>query len=339
MDDQEYQDLLKRYLKGDVTEAERARLDEWYDSLGAESQTVVSESESMQLVREKWLGLESELILPKSRKLPLWKYAAAACAAILVLVSVLWFTDKEPQTASYDIAQVIKSVAPIERTNGTDRPMDVVLEDKSVVTLEPGAKIRFPETFSAQRREVVLEGEAFFEITKNPVKPFIVYAGEVVTKVLGTSFRVSSGKTGNDVTVAVKTGRVSVFSPKLTSKTKGVEDPETGGVVLTSNQQVVFMAREQRLVRTLVPHPDLVLPPVEQPKFAFHDASVEDIFTVLEKAYGVEIVYDETLLANCRVTTSIEEENLYEKLKIICTLLNATYKIIDAQIVIDSKGC
>uniref|UniRef100_UPI003F714052 FecR family protein n=1 Tax=Dyadobacter sp. TaxID=1914288 RepID=UPI003F714052 len=288
---------------------------------------------------KKWVELQRQLILPRSRTYTFWKYGVAACAALLVFAAVVWFTNNEPKLTGYNIEQVIGGSARQEKVNDTDRPMNVVLEDQSVVRLEPGARIRFPEKFAPQRREVILEGEAFFEVTKNPSKPFIVYAGDVVTKVLGTSFRVRSGKTGSDVTVAVKTGRVSVFSPKLTMQTKGVEDPETGGVVLTSNQQVVFMSKEQRLVKTLVEDPALVVPPVEKPRFAFDNAPVKDIFGDIEKAYGVDIVYDEALLEICRITTSIEEENLYEKLNIICTLLNGTYKIIDAQIVIDSKGC
>ncbi|MCE6989613.1 FecR family protein [Dyadobacter sp. CY323] len=339
MDDQDYQALLKRYLNGDVTAEERAALDAWYDALDERSQTLIPESQQLQLMRKNWNALHAELLLPKSQKPVFWKYAVAACAAVLVFASIFWFSGEKPKSAIYEFAAATNGAVNIEKTNGTDKPMDVILSDKSVISLEPGAKIRYPEQFSGQRREVILEGDAFFKVTKDAAKPFIVYAGEVVTKVLGTSFRVSAGKSGNDVTVAVKTGRVSVFSPNLTSQTEGSRDPETGGVVLTPNQQVVFMAREQRLVKTLVENPDVVLPSVAQPKFIFDNAPVDEIFKKLEQAYGVTIVYDETLLSNCRVTTSMEDENLYSKLKIICTLLNASYKIIDAQIVIDSKGC
>ena len=338
MDDQDYHDLLKRYLKGDFTPEERTLLDAWYDSLEAGAQNLVSETDETILAKEKWAELQHELILPKPKSRRLWLYGAAASAAILIL-ALLWIPENKPQNERYEISKAVKGPDTIEKFNNSGQVMKVVLADRSVVKLEPGAKIRYPEKFSETSREVVLEGQAFFVVTKDPTKPFIVYAGQVVTKVLGTSFNVDASRGGQDVTVAVKTGRVSVFSPKLTPKSTGTHDPETGGVVLTSNQQVVFMAKELRLVKMLVEEPDLILPPVEQPRFAFDNAPVDEIFKALEQSYGVVIVYDEALLSNCRITTSIENGNLYDKLKIICKLLNASYKIIDAQIVVTSEGC
>jgi transmembrane sensor len=63
------------------------------------------------------------------------------------------------------------------------------LEDGTTVHLEKGSRLSFPVHFDPKKREVVLSGEAFFEVTENPSKPFYVYANELITRVLGTSFQ------------------------------------------------------------------------------------------------------------------------------------------------------
>ncbi|MDX1942932.1 MAG: DUF4974 domain-containing protein, partial [Saprospiraceae bacterium] len=74
-------------------------------------------------------------------------------------------------------------------------------------------------------------------------------------------------------------------------------------------------------------------------KLTFVEAPISQIFEAIEKAYGLEIIYDEVVMHDCTMTTSLDDENLHDKLAIICKLLYASYKMIDAQIVISSNGC
>ena len=82
------------------------------------------------------------------------------------------------------------------------------LADGTVVTMGYKSRLRYPEQFEADKRNVFLEGEAFFEVAKDTRRPFTVISGKVHTKVLGTSFKVVTQKT--NVEVAVVTGKVSV---------------------------------------------------------------------------------------------------------------------------------
>ncbi len=68
----------------------------------------------------------------------------------------------------------------------------------------------------ATNRDVYLSGEAFFEVTKNPDRPFRVFANEIVTKVLGTSFTVRSFENDTTIQVIVRTGKVTVYSQAIT---------------------------------------------------------------------------------------------------------------------------
>ena len=110
-------------------------------------------------------------------------------------------------------------------------------------------------------------------------------------------------------------------------------------MVLTPNQKVIFGKDNERLTRTLIEKPVLLLSITELQQFSFKDVPVEQIFTVLEKAYGAKIIYDKDAMINCHLTTSLTNETLFEKLDIICAGIEASYKVVDAQVIIASNGC
>lgn len=119
---------------------------------------------------------------------------------------------------------------------------DVILPDKSHVTLRKGSKLSYPATFAINERNVKLEGEAFFEVTHNEAQPFVIDAQSVSVKVLGTSFDVRCNEESASVTVA--SGKVQVKSKNDTMQrvvlTKGefgqlVDSKLTEGVVADAN--------------------------------------------------------------------------------------------------------
>lgn len=345
MDRARYQELLAKYLKGDCTDEERALLDQWYASLDSEIDLPANDVEKQQLLARNWQSLADRTVrdtpvIPMHERFRFRPYWAAA-VVLLVGCGLGWFFTRQSGTESLAQQETALEQQPavLERTNQSAQPERVVLNDQSVVTLQPGSTLRYPAVFASDKREVTLIGEAFFDVQKNPHQPFLVYSHDLITKVLGTSFRIKAYPTDRNVQVAVRTGRVSVYSPKLVSENRVKSDPETIGVVLTPNQQVTYLDQEHRLVKTLVEKPAVLVQLRELPSFTFQNAPVSTLMTTLEKTYGVDVVYDEELMANCHITTSLDQENLYDKLTIICKLLGATYKIIDAQIVITGPGC
>jgi hypothetical protein len=114
-------------------------------------------------------------------------------------------------------------------------------------------------------------------------RPFLVYSNEVVTKVLGTSFRIKAFDNESNVTVSVRTGRVSVYA-KSKDQTMNEE------VVIAPNQQIVFNREEQKLKKEIVPEP---VPIAEvQPtsvRTKFEGAPVMQIFDAMQEMYGLKI--------------------------------------------------
>ncbi|MFD2522432.1 FecR family protein [Emticicia soli] len=285
-----------------------------------------------------WTDIEETLTQAPAPRAGLrisWKYLTAAAAVILLMGIGYWLNTRN-MSASVYTQLTSNSAKPIkEVVNTSTEIMSVTLPDASEVKLQPNSRLSYNKSFEGDLREVYLSGEAYFDVKKNAKIPFVVYANGLVTKVLGTSFSVKAYEQDKQVSVNVKTGKVSVYA----QKSPQTLDPETKGIVLTPNQQVIYTKENEQLARTLVAKPTILLNKQELLQFAFKDAPIDDIFEALEKAYGVEIIYDKEIMSNCRLTTSLTNETLFEKLDIICAGIEATYKLIDAQIVITSNGC
>jgi transmembrane sensor len=166
-----------------------------------------------------------------------------------------------------------------------------------------------------------------------------VYANELVTKVLGTSFSIRAYDNEPNVIVEVRSGKVSVFAQPTGTVAQASDSPRREGLVLSPNQQAVYSREDARLTKSLFENPSLLIPDEEQRSFEFVDAKMQDVFAALEKAYGVEIVYDEEIMSGCYLNASLTDESLQVKLSLICKAVNATYEIMDTHIIVYGKGC
>jgi ferric-dicitrate binding protein FerR (iron transport regulator) len=223
--------------------------------------------------------------------------------------------------------------------NTTGTPRRITLPDGSQVTLQKNSNLTYPPSFNLTQREVTLHGEAFFQVARDPSKPFMVYANGLVAKVLGTSFNVSAYSEDKKVTVTVKTGKVSVFAQSDKELSHQKESRNLSGMILKPNQKVTFLKPETRLIRSLVEQPDLISVPKANQQFIFDRTPISEVFKTLEQAYGITIVFDEELMAACTLTASLGEESLFNKLELICAGTESSYQLVDGQILITSKGC
>ena len=271
-----------------------------------------------------------------------WGWIRIAASVMLVLgVGVMgyWYSQRQVnQPESYrQFAQALPhDVALHETSNDTDKPMTISLSDGSSVVLQAGSRLSYPDTLL--RRDVYLVGKAFFEIVKDPTRPFLVYTRGVATKVLGTSFMIDAPDSDQPVKVAVKTGRVAVYTlDESIAVRQKAASPELDGMVLTPNQSAEYVTESHRLVRT----PDAV-PAFTQPgtqvvakqSFDFDETPVPEALQTLELAYGVHISYDESLLGKCSLSASLVGQPFHEKLSVICKALEAHYTIQGDQVVI-----
>lgn len=270
-------------------------------------------------------------------------FRIAASFILLSSIGLLTRSYIVPEKLKKDLTVVVPvqeaETSLVKKTNTSKVSMMIELADKSRVLLFPRSTIQYKREFLGERREVFLEGEAFFEVSKDHEHPFFVYANDLVTKVLGTSFRVKAFNGSRRVMVEVKTGRVSVFAKSDPNRNEKTANRELEGVVLSPNQKIIFNGDHSRMVKTLVEEPEIVIPKAQIPEFIFEDVAVNEVFDSIAKAYGIDILYDEDLLRGCPLTAILENQTLHDKLTIICKAIEASYEILDGQIVIHSKGC
>lgn len=292
--------------------------------------------------QEMWSRIHNTVSASKKKrvsKLTLYSIAASLVLILISGIAILYnnyiHADGVKASAKYSSASKL-----LKYVNESELPQTLVLQDGSSVVLQPHSVIQYPEKFSTTHRDVYLSGAAFFEVTRNPQKPFSVYASEIVTQVLGTSFTVRAYEKERDVIVSVKTGKVSVLTKAENFSRKNNYSQNLAGTLLTPNQQIVFSKDEERMIKTLVNEP-IALPSAVAAgeKFQFIDTPIREVFNRLEKAYGVQIIFDEEVMSNCYLNISFDNISFYEKLRLICKGINAKYEILDAHIIITGTGC
>lgn len=338
MQPSQLRELIERYGRDECSPQEERFLHEWYNNIGRDLDDEFSGTESADVEERLWAALR-----PVEEPRRGWNLLLKAAIITLPLLMLALIGYHFPRHAASPIPSFINThfgfskAEPSRYYNDGNTKRHITLVDGSTITLQPKSEIIVRKHFNRRWREVELKGEAFFHVKRDPSRPFFVYAGEVVTKVLGTSFIVRAYENDKDVTVAVKTGRVSVYANRRhkTSKDRFME-PE---VILTPNQQVVYHREKEVVSKDLVAKPEIILPNSNLFRMKFENAQVSEIFEVLEENYGIEIRYDKELLKNCRLTTSMSDEGLYERIEVICKAIGASYSRNEGIITIKSNGC
>jgi transmembrane sensor len=339
--------LLQKYRSGTASEAERKLVEQWYALLEEEPRPI-SEPEWKALEHRLWTTLQAKAFGKNYRKetqvIPFWqsrlfKVSVAAAVALLFVVGYVMYRTGINENLSGKGAVLSAGAGMKLYTNTSQKPLPLTLEDGSKVTLDPNSELEVPDHFSELERVVYLSGEAFFEVSENPDRPFLVNTGDITTKVLGTSFHVKARPENPTVEVAVKTGKVSVYERVGTN----VSAPgrKGSGVVLTPNHQVVFSKNEKVFLTGLTDNPT-PLPSQEalvESSFVFEDVPLRQVLDQLEKAYNIDIEIEKQNLGECPLTAQLSRKDLFAQLEIICAAIQGTYEIKGTTILINGKGC
>ncbi len=206
---------------------------------------------------------------------------------VLLLVSALGGT--------YFYSQRGPAVAYQEYRTPAGRPQQLRLADGTLVTLAPQSQLRYPAQFDGASREVYLEGEAFFEVTKNPHRPFRVHSGDWVTQVLGTKFNVSAVRGASELAVSLVEGKVEVTDKQ-------------GKYLLAPGQQLRTDHATGRIYRQGF-NPAKVMA-WRSSKLVFQNEKLADVAGQLERRYGVKLVFADPATADVRLWATFDNEPL-----------------------------
>ncbi|SEI52938.1 FecR family protein [Dyadobacter sp. SG02] len=342
--------MLTRYRSGECTEREARLVEQWFALLEHDA-TEMTDVQSENTEARLWQAIQSrtglatasEMVFEApqasvSRRKPLhffvrWQWAAAAVLLLAAFGGYQWYRQQTGRMAEPMAGEAPANL--VSKTNNTNAPMWVLLSDGSRVSLQPQGSIRYSTDFQDNKREIYLTGKAFFEVARDERKPFLVYTGEITTKVLGTSFWVNRTEADKGVEVSVVTGKVSVFQKD--KKKEANAGDLTGGVVLSRNQSVKYMFNSKIFTPMLVKRP--IVDDYYKNAFVFDDTRLEKVAQTLEKAYGVDIVLTNNLLKNCLFTADINKQPMFTQLDLIAASVNATYTVRGTKIYLSGKGC
>ena len=213
-------------------------------------------------------------------------------------------------------------VAFVESNNPNGQRSKIILSDSSVVYLGAGSRLKYPENFSGDTRDIYLYGEAFFEVTKEKHKPFTVHTGDVQTKVLGTSFKIEAFK-NKPLLVEVATGKVKVDQVAA--------DFSRSLAVLTPGQKVLFDHGE---IKRETVDPEEVQD-LKEARLTFNNASLNDIAEVLQRWYNVKITFKQHTKSAEKMTLTLDARVPIDKiLNVLAAAGHFSYEMKNGEIVI-----
>ena len=338
----EFRQLLHRYQQGECSPAEVRRIEAWYQQLGAGQPFDLTTSEQEALAATVWQRIAGRTTAHAERlarptgwaSWPTSVRAAAVAAGVLGTGAIGIQLVHRPLLREVSQQDSPSPAAPAAwlayRAPATAPERRVALPDGSFVTLAPGATLRYQRAATTGRRIAYLRGEAFFDVFHDEQHPFSVLTDQVVSTVLGTSFRVRAVAGQPDVQVQVRTGAV-----RVRPRTALAGAAPAAGIVVRPNQQAVYSPTRRQLWRELVAEPVQLAPQ----SFVFIDRPVADVLKTLSAAYGVDIRYDAEELRNCTLNLSLGNEPLFDKLNLVCEALGARYETADGRIVFHGQPC
>jgi len=217
--------------------------------------------------------------------------SVAATIALLITASFFFWNQQAP---------------PLEWTaleTKMGETQSITLEDGTQVWLNENTRFSYPKSFTGETRPVALSGEAFFDVAKNPDKPFEITTATSAVNVLGTSFNVRAYEKEPTTTVTVKTGKVQF-----------VEKSEGESVLLNQNQEAVILHETKQISTNK--KADMNALAWQTNHLRFKNRSLTEVFNIMERHFKVTIDCTNEALKDCKFTSPKEYnlESLFRKL-------------------------
>ena len=326
-------DILRKYLANQCTEEERLLVDNWYRQMNiATTETFSSKDEQLlfQKILTQIADIEPVFVKPKSLITNLWFYASAAAAVFILIFGFYHFNTKH--AVKLAVKQANQDSTAITYNNTQKKIIRYTLPDSSIVWLQPGAKLSCSAKFNhGKNRAVRFHGEGFFSVKRNVNRPFVIYSGELVTRVLGTSFNIKANENESTYQVSVVTGSVAVSSPNKKNKIETV--------VLKPKQQVVFEKANHAMMVNLLKEEKSHVESWQSVSLSFDETPMTEVARRLELAFQVRIEFLNPNIKNCRLKIDLNNQRLPEILEMLEILLNTSYEMNGNKITLTGEGC
>lgn len=328
-------ELFQKLVTGDLQDAEQLQLEQWRQQADLNNliyEEIVNDQNFCDLLQtgswkdnsREWENI-LDRINPKVYKTvkltPRNYWLSAAVAGLLLLMGLtggLFFTGKQPSGTENTFTHIYSPRG--QRTQ-------VTLPDKSRVWLNSETSMQYPSTFNGKIREVTIEGEAFFEVAKNPEKPFIVNTSELKVKVYGTSFNVKAYPDEKTIETTLIDGKLSIQPNSDVEGSKELFLKPNEKVTYTKPTGTTNMSQEKVVDKTekvatgsmkqIKPVIKLISNVNVQPesswksgKLYFNDETFGELAVKLERWFDVQIHFESEEVKNYRFTGVFDKETI-----------------------------
>lgn len=285
---EELRQLTERYIQGKVSKTE---FDYLVDRMAGGREEV---SEIMEEYFNQYLEEESTEEKEDSPKIGLYWRVAAAASLVSLLAIGAWFY----------IGNVWQDKPMIYQTAYGEQ-LDVWLQDSSRVSLNAGSELRAGSFENKESREIYFSGEAYFEISRDEMKPFIIHIGEQRVEVLGTAFNIHSYQEEENFELIVAEGSVAV----QISTAGGAKEVMTAGqsiIIHKGTGQYELGNTAEVLWKNKV--------------FSYNQSPMKDVLAQLERHYGVELEVVDSTILDLKLSGRFENKNMEDMVSAIAFL-------------------
>ena len=313
-------DLMQRYITGQVTELERAKIEAWLDVKKTdEGADMVLDKEDEERLFQKIVANVNNLeeirnFRPRKEKMhTMFSSRWLQYAATLLILAL----------ASYSIWFIADQNNPQEFI-ATSNMEKAILGDGSIVWLKKASTIKYGN--SAQGREAIFTGEALFEVAKDPEKPFTISCGEVTVEVIGTSFNLKSS--GTVFELQVLTGKV-----RLSTVT------DLAGTIVHANEMASYN-KAGGIYKAPINKNEIsaIIAPTEY-NMKFRNTAMENVISRIQSKFNVKVDVTDSLVTKCRITADFTDTSLRNTMNMLSELLDIEFKISGNTVRISGKGC
>ncbi|CAM4105083.1 FecR family protein [Pedobacter westerhofensis] len=330
MQNKDFDALIEKYLNDELSIDEKSNVESWIrhitDHSAAEQLSAQEQTERGERIFKalgKRIGTPGEAIvrpLHPKRKIVFQRpgLLAKIAASLLICCSLIFcFRTRLFEALNiHQYASVSNSGSDITKT---------ILSDGSIVWLKGDSELTYPLKFKGNLRNVNLEGEALFEIAKDPAHPFEIHCAGLKTRVLGTSFNIKH--TSHKIEVNVLTGRVFLSSAK------------SAPLILHPYQKAVYLEQKKIIVKQAEPVIEVAsLTRGTEYMMQFNDARVSDVLHRIENKFEVQITLTDKRIINNRVTADFTDQSLLNTISMMSDVFNLDFRIDGQSVTLEDKS-
>jgi transmembrane sensor len=326
----EYWELIIKKLRGELSEEDKKAFDSWlkadmsnamlfdevkstWDSAGIINKNLtINKAKAWESIQQK-IALEGGEMASNLQKTTgkVWIFRAAAVFAVVLFAA--WFLIKNNGD---------DELVSVQTQNNKQL---VVLPDGSTVVLNSNSKLTYPKKFSAKERKVILSGEGFFDVVKNPNQPYVIEHKDFNIKVLGTAFNVLAYENDTQAVVTVVSGKVMF-------------DSKQGNSVALSKDDVGVLNKSKKQIEKTV-NKDLNFLTWKTKKIEFKNTNFKNVCETLKKHFSVNINIKNSAIFNCKFTGYFENPTFNDVIMVLEKTLNLKVVVESKEVFVDGAGC